>query len=73
MMAQSIASTNARMARARAARASVSLPGVEEEPQYCCDVCETLMSEESDMAINERITSQLNYEVRLQDAYNFYR
>jgi len=58
-MAQSIASTNARLTRARAAK--ITLPGVEEEAETCCDVCETVIGE-SDFAINERITTQLSYE-----------
>ena len=57
MMAQSIASTNARISRARAAKANVTLPGVDEEPETCCDICETVLSEESDLAINERVSS----------------
>jgi len=59
MMAQSIASTNARLTRARAVK--ITIAGVKEEPEACCDVCETVIGE-SDFAINERITTQLSYE-----------
>lgn len=72
MMAQSIASTNARLQRARANKVNMALPGVEEEPLACCDVTETPLDEEC-IAINERISSQINYEPRLQLAYNSYR
>lgn len=72
MMAQSIASTNARIHKARTAKLNNTIPGVEEEPQVCCDVTEAVLNEE-ELALNERITSQLNYEERLQQAYNFYR
>jgi hypothetical protein len=51
----------------------MALPGVQEESLVCCDVCETALDEESDIAINERISSQINYESRLQLAYNSYR
>ena len=80
-MTISIASTNARLDRARAAKqraASEALANVaeddeEEEKAICCEVCETVIDNEVDINLCKRISQQTGYEPNLQIRYNAYR
>jgi len=76
LISQSIASTNARLYRARAKKAQADdLDQVAEEEDWVpqCEVCETEIDNQYDLGLCDKISMQIASEQNLQIAYNQYR
>ena len=63
MLAQSLASTNARLEKVRAYKAAHDLEGIEETQELvCCEVTGTVIDNEVDQQLCDQISQQLTYE-----------